>query len=119
MGRWGPGSGQGWDQGTETLFTLARHTGNRGDELAALIKLLITAAEPLSGRFNGSGKAAFDRFKAHSDEITADLKGGLNRVGTGQLGMEQAFAGGDHEMADEATRSMSAAHFDQAKFRTG
>ncbi|TYB43620.1 hypothetical protein [Actinomadura chibensis] len=106
-----------WDQGQETLVTLARNTGDRGEELAALVKELIVAAEPLAGRFNGAGKAAFDNFKAHSDQIIADLKGGLNRVNTGQLGMEKAFASGDQEMADEGRRSMSAANFDGAKFR--
>jgi len=28
------------------------------------------AAEPLDGKSNGAGKAAFDAFKAHADEIT-------------------------------------------------
>ncbi|MFD0686800.1 hypothetical protein [Actinomadura fibrosa] len=107
-----------WDQGQETLITLAKNTGNRGEELAALVKALIAAAEPLSGKFNGAGKAAFDNFKAHSDQIIADLKGGLDRVNTGQVGMEKAFSTGDTEMADEAGRMMSAANFDGAKFRT-
>jgi uncharacterized protein YukE len=107
-----------WDQGQETLVTLARNTGDRGEELAQLVRALIVAAEPLSGRFNGAGKAAFDNFKAHSDQIIADLKGGLNRVNTGQIGMEKAFAAGDQEMSDEASRTMSAANFDGAKFRS-
>ncbi|NVI90732.1 hypothetical protein [Actinomadura sp. BRA 177] len=107
-----------WDQGQETLVTLARNTGDRGEELAQLVRALIVAAEPLSGRFNGVGKAAFDSFKAHSDQIIADLKGGLNRVNTGQLGMEKVFATGDQEMSDEASRTMSAANFDGAKFRS-
>lgn len=115
--RWGPGSGHGWDQGTGTLVSLTRNTGDRGDELAALIKALIVAAEPLAGKFNGPGRAAFDRFKEHSDQIAADLKGRLNRVNTAQAGLEGAFSGGDHEMADGATRKMAGAVFDGSKFR--
>ncbi|SEF44128.1 hypothetical protein SAMN04489712_10131 [Thermomonospora echinospora] len=107
-----------WDYGQETLVNLARNTGDRGEELAGLVKALIVAAEPLSGRFNGAGKAAFDNFKARSDQIIADLKGGLDRVNVGQVGMEQAFATGDQSMADEAGRAMSTADFDAAKFRT-
>ncbi|OLT36697.1 hypothetical protein BJF79_30885 [Actinomadura sp. CNU-125] len=106
-----------WDQGEQTLVTLANNTGDRGEELATLAKQLIVAAEPLAGKFNGAGKAAFDGFKARSDQIAADLKGGLDRVNTGQIGMEQAFASGDRSMADEAGRMQSAANFDGAKFR--
>lgn len=108
-----------WDHGQETLVTLARNTGTSGEELAGLVKALIAAAEPLSGKFNGAGKAAFDSFKARSDQITADLKGGLDRVNVGQVGMEKAFATGDQSMADEAGKAMGAANFDAAKFRTG
>ncbi|MBA9006721.1 MULTISPECIES: hypothetical protein [Thermomonospora] len=107
-----------WDQGAETLSTLARNTGDRGEELASLVRALIAAAEPLSGKFNGAGKAAFDSFKARSDQIIADLKGGLDRVNIGQVGMDRAFLTGDQSMADEAGRTMSAANFDAAKFRT-
>ncbi|MGI5328361.1 hypothetical protein [Actinomadura nitritigenes] len=114
--RWGPGSGHGWDQGAATLVDLTSRTGDRGDELAVLIKRLIAAAEPLSGRFNGAGKAAFDRFKEHSDQITADLEGHLNRVHTAQAGLETAFGGGDHQMADAAARKMAGAVFDNTKF---
>ncbi|MBT2210590.1 MULTISPECIES: hypothetical protein [Actinomadura] len=107
-----------WDHGQETLVTLARNTGTSGEELAGLVKQLIAAAEPLSGKFNGAGKAAFDSFKARSDQITADLKVGLNSVNTGQIGMEKAFSTGDQQMAEEAGRQMASANFDGAKFRT-
>lgn len=108
-----------WDHGQDTLVTLARNTGTSGDELAGLVKALIQAAEPLSGKFDGAGKAAFDSFKARSDQITADLKAGLSSVNVGQVGMDKAFAAGDQSMADEANQSMGAANFDAAKFRTG
>jgi hypothetical protein len=108
-----------WDQGQHTLITLARNTGTSGDELASLVRQLIVAAEPLAGRFNGAGRAAFDSFKTRSDEICADLRAGLGRVHSGQLGMERAFATGDQAMAEEAGRAMGAANFDGARFRAG
>ena len=108
-----------WDQGDTTLVTLAKNTGTSGDELAGLLKALVAAAEPLAGRFNGAGKAAFDRFKERTDLIAADLKAGLGSVNVGQVGMEKAFAGGDQTMSEEATRMMGAANFDGAKFKSG
>ncbi|CAM4383536.1 hypothetical protein [Nocardiopsis rhodophaea] len=107
-----------WDFGDQTLTTLARSTSGSTDELSNLINQLIQAAEPLSGKFNGAGKAAFDSFKARADQITADLNTGLGRVNEGQYGMQSAFSTGSQTMADDANRNMSAANFDAAKFRT-
>lgn len=107
-----------WDFGEQTLTTLARSTSGSSDELADLITQLIQAAEPLSGKFNGAGKAAFDSFKARSDEITADLKAGLGSINEGQYGMQSAFSTGNQTMADDANRNMSTANFDAAKFKT-
>lgn len=119
MARLNPGSGQGWDRGAETLVTLGKQTGNHGDELIAIIKQLVVAAEPLSGKFEGPGREAFNRLKelAHGHSRSAML--GLSRVNEGQLGMEKAFAGGDHEMADEAHRNLAAVSgFDAQKFHS-
>ncbi len=69
-----------WDMGQETLGVLTQRTSGSTDELRVLIGQLIQAAEPLSGRFDGAGKAAFDAFKANSDQITADLGQGLGSV---------------------------------------
>ncbi|GAA3759907.1 hypothetical protein [Salinactinospora qingdaonensis] len=107
-----------WDYGDQTLTTLARNTSGSTDELGSLIKELISAAEPLVGRFNGAGKAAFDSFKARSEQITADLNAGLGSINEGQYGMETAFSSGNQAMADEAQRNMAAANFDAAKFKT-
>jgi uncharacterized protein YukE len=108
-----------WDHGQHTLVTLARGTQGSAQELGTLVKQLIAAAEPLAGKFNGAGKAAFDNFKAHADQITADLNAGLGSVNTGQIGMEKAFSTGDQTMADDAQSRMSSANFDAAKFKTG
>ncbi|MUL43270.1 hypothetical protein FZ103_19215 [Streptomonospora sp. PA3] len=107
-----------WDFGDQTLITLTRNTSGTGDELGTLITQLIDAAEPLAGRFNGSGKAAFDSFKARADQITADLNAGLTNINQGQGGMQAAFSTGNQTMADDANKNMGAANFDAAKFRT-
>jgi hypothetical protein len=51
-----------WDHGEQTLVTLARGTQGSTQDLGTLVKQLIQAAEPLRGKFNGAGKAAFDNF---------------------------------------------------------
>ncbi|HEY7486511.1 MAG TPA: hypothetical protein VH912_18755 [Streptosporangiaceae bacterium] len=103
--------------GQSTLPTLIQRTGGSTDELRSLIQQLIVAAEPLAGKFDGAGKAAFDSFKANSDQITADLGRGLNSVHTGQAGMQKSFTTGDTTMADDTRSTMGAANFDGAMFR--
>lgn len=106
-----------WDMGHETLTTLTQRTHGSTGELRSLIQQLIRAAEPLVGKFDGSGKAAFDSFKAHADQISADLGRGLGSVNTGQAGMNKAFLTGDTTMADDTRSLMSSANFDAARFR--
>ncbi|WP_017591979.1 hypothetical protein [Nocardiopsis potens] len=106
-----------WDFGEQTLTTLTQNTSGSGDELSDLITKLIDAAEPLVGKFDGSGKAAFDSFKSRADQITADLNAGLGSINEGQRGMDQAFSEGSQTMADEANQNMGTANFDAAKFR--
>lgn len=105
-----------FDMGAQTLSNLARRTQGAGDDLGTLIQQLIVAAEPLQGRFNGAGRAAFDAFKANADHITADLNSSLRAILGGQAGMDSAFAQGDAEMSDNATSAQGAANFDAARF---
>ncbi|WP_435111461.1 hypothetical protein [Nocardiopsis synnemataformans] len=106
-----------WQIGDSTLTTLSQSTGSTGDELSSLIQQLVQAAEPLAGKFDGAGKAAFDSFKLRADGITADLRAGLGSIQEGQTGMNTAFVTGDQTMADDANQSMGSANFDAAKFR--
>jgi uncharacterized protein YukE len=108
--------GMKFDMGEQTLSTLQKQTGGSSQDLGGLIKRLIAAAEPLEGRFNGAGRAAFDQFKAHSDEITGQLNGALSSILGGQAGMDKAFGSGDHEHADNARQAMGSANFDAARF---
>ncbi|WP_353941173.1 hypothetical protein ABII15_05695 [Streptomyces sp. HUAS MG91] len=105
-----------FDMGSTTLATLTKSTSGSSDDLGALIQQLIAAAQPLEGKFNGEGKAMFDAFKAHSDEITAALNGSLSSILGGQSGMDTAFGTGDQEQSDNAQQNMSAANFDAARF---
>jgi uncharacterized protein YukE len=106
-----------WDMGSNVLTQLTRNTSSSGEELSGLVKQLVRAAEPLTNRFNGAGKAAFDRFKANADQISADLGRGLGSINRGQAGMNKAFLTGDSTMGEEANRNMSAANFEAARFR--
>lgn len=105
-----------FDMGAQTLSTLVHRTHGASDDLGGLIRQLIAAAEPLEGRFNGAGRAAFDNFKVHADEITAELNSSLGAIVGGQSGMDRSFTHGDVEMSDNTTSTQSAANFDMARF---
>jgi hypothetical protein len=106
-----------FDMGAQTLSTLMRESRGSSDDLGALIRQLVRAAEPLEGKFNGAGRQMFDQFKARADAITADLNASLSAILGGQAGMESAFSSGDQEQGENARRQMGAANFDAARFR--
>jgi uncharacterized protein YukE len=105
-----------FDMGLTTLSTLVKNTQGSSDDLGTLIRQLIQASQPLEGRFNGAGRAAFDNFKANADEITADLNRSLSAILGGQSGMDTSFSQGDTEMVDNAGSAQSSAPFATARF---
>ncbi|KAB2972457.1 hypothetical protein F8R89_10600 [Streptomyces sp. SS1-1] len=105
-----------FDMGSTTLSQLGKSTVGSSEDLGSLIQLLIQAAEPLEGKFNGAGKAAFDTFKMHADEITDALNSSLSAILGGQSGMDTAFGSGDLELEGNANQNMGAANFDAARF---
>jgi hypothetical protein len=105
-----------FDMGAQVLSTLMSQSQGSSNDLGLLIRQLVQAAAPLEGKFNGSGKVAFDSFKSRSDEITAALNGSLAAILGGQSGMESAFGTGDQEQGDNARTQMSSANFDAARF---
>ena len=105
-----------FDMGASTLSTLNQQTAGSNDELGSLVRQLVDAAAPLQGKFNGSGRAAFDSFKARADEIAGDLNQSLSMIATGQSEMNTVTQTGDQETADNANRSQGAANFDSARF---
>ena len=66
--------------GADTLGVLTKSTSGSSDDLQVLVRQLFEAAEPLEGRFQGAGRAAFDRFKSRTDVISAELKASLDGV---------------------------------------
>ncbi|MEV1043686.1 hypothetical protein [Streptomyces sp. NPDC049916] len=105
-----------FDMGSSVLSTLASHSQGSSTDLGVLIRQLIAAAAPLEGKFNGAGKAAFDDFKNHADEITAALNASLSGILGGQSGMDAAFGSGDQEQGENAKSQMASANFDAARF---
>lgn len=105
-----------FDMGSTTLSDLGKSTVGSSDDLGTLITLLVQAAEPLEGRFNGAGKVAFDSFKTRADDITAALNGALSSILGGQAGMDEAFGTGDLEQGENAQQNMGLANFDAARF---
>ncbi|WP_327407439.1 WXG100 family type VII secretion target [Sinomonas albida] len=102
--------------GAQTLSTLTKQTSSSSSDLGALVRQLAASAEPLQGKFNGAGRAAFDAFHSHTDEIATELNQALASVLRGISGMDHSFQTGDSEMA-ESTRSLtSSSNFDAARF---
>ena len=105
-----------FDMGASTLGNLNRETGDSHTDLGDLLKALVSAVEPLEGKFNGAGRAAFDAFKFRADDITKDLNGALASIQTGQHDMGRSFDVGDIEAGDNARHNESKAGFDKARF---
>jgi uncharacterized protein YukE len=102
--------------GAETLSQLSTATSAASDDLGALVRELFAAAEPLQGRFNGTGRAAFDQFKAHTDQIADELDAALHAVLGGIAGQNAAFVQGEQQMVDETRSAHAGAGFDSARF---
>lgn len=105
-----------FDMGADTLGTLVSQTQGQHQDLGSLIKALVIAGQPLEGSFNGPGKAAFDSFKTHTDEITTKLNTALASIIGGQSGMNTAFVHGQQDFVDNAKSVMGGADFSAASF---
>ncbi|GAA4264463.1 hypothetical protein GCM10022256_00750 [Frondihabitans peucedani] len=102
--------------GADTLGVLGKKTGSANQDLGAQVKSLLAAAEPLQGKFNGQGRAAFDRFKSQSDQVANELNASLAAVLQGIGGMNTSFGQGDQQMADEQSQAAGSVNFDAARF---
>ena len=105
-----------FDMGAQVLSNLQSQSQGSSTDLGLLIRQLVQAAQPLEGKFNGAGKAAFDLFKSRADEIAADLNASLSGILGGQSGMDAAFGSGDQEQDENAKTQMASANFDAARF---
>jgi hypothetical protein len=102
--------------GAETLGQLTKQTSTATDDLGALVKELFAAAEPIQGKFNGAGRAAFDKFKGETDRIAGELNGALFAVLGGIDGQNVAFLQGEEEMVSQTNAAQAGANFDAARF---
>jgi uncharacterized protein YukE len=102
--------------GADTLSVLGKKTGGASQDLGAQVKALLAAAEPLEGRFNGAGRAGFDRFKSQSDQVAAELNGSLAAVLAGIGGMNLSCGEGDQALADDQSAAAGSVSFDAARF---
>ena len=84
--------------------------GRNGMGKTTLLRAIMGHVRPTAGR------VAFDSFKNRSDEITNALNSALSAILGGQSGMEDSFATGDQESADNAQQRMASANFDAARF---
>ena len=105
-----------FDMGAQTLAQLTTATSSAHDDLGANVRALYDAAAPLESKFNGEGRAAFDRFKTETDEIAVELNAALAAVLGGIEGQNVAFLGGEEQMAQETSAAHSGAGFDAARF---
>ena len=106
-----------FDMGAQTLSQLTTATSSAGDDLGANVRALYDAAAPLENRFNGEGRAAFDRFKSDTDDIATELNSALAAVLGGIDGMNVAFVDGEQGMAQDTGSMHSSANFDVARWR--
>jgi uncharacterized protein YukE len=102
--------------GAETLTVLTKQTSSANEDLGSLVKQLFAAAEPIQGKFNGAGRAAFDKFKGETDLIANELNSALAAVLGGIQGQNTAFVTGEQQMVDETTTAQASANFESARF---
>lgn len=102
--------------GADVLTQLTKKTSTSTDDLGALVRQLAQAGEPLEGKFNGAGRAAFDQFKAHTDQIARELNSALAGVLGGIAGMDRSFQQGDQDMSEQTRSTQGSVSFDAARF---
>lgn len=102
--------------GADVLTQLTKKTSTSTDDLGALVKQLAAAAEPLEGKFNGAGRAAFDQFKAQTDQIAAELNAALRAVLGGITAMDRSYQQGDQDMSEQTRATQGSVSFDAARF---
>lgn len=105
-----------FQMGAEVLTHLTKKTSTAGEDLGQLVRELAQAAEPLENKFNGAGRAAFDKFKVNSEQIAVELNQALGGVLQGISGMDLSFLQGDDEIATETTQAEGTVSYDAARF---
>ena len=102
--------------GAEVLTQLTKQTSSANDDLGGLVKDLFKAAEHIYGKFNGNGRAAFDKFNGQTNQIANELNAALASVLGGIGGQNVAFLQGEQQMVDDTNAAAAGANFDAARF---
>ena len=105
-----------FDMGAQTLSRLTTATSSAHDDLGANVRALYEAAAPLEGRFNGEGRAAFDRFKADTDQIATELNQALAAVLAGIDGQNVAYVDSEQQMAGDTGTAHAGVDLVAARF---
>ncbi|KJL47710.1 hypothetical protein RS84_02509 [Microbacterium hydrocarbonoxydans] len=95
----------------QTLVRLGQRSQSESEDLTALVRELIDAAEPLEGVFNGAAKARFNDFKANTDQITNALNNALSGIVTSISGQNLAFVTAAEDGAAAHNAAQGAADF--------
>lgn len=98
----------------DALSVLGKKTATESDDLGQLVRDLVAAAEPLEGTFNGPAKAAFNKFKLRTDDITTTLNNALVGLTGSIAGQNVSFVTVAEEGADTHTSAEGAAAFEAA-----
>lgn len=98
----------------DALSVLGKKMVTESDDLGQLVRDLVAAAEPLEKKFNGPARAAFNRFKSRTDEISTTLNNALVGITGSIAGQNQAFVTAADEGADAHTSAEGGASFEAA-----
>ncbi len=102
--------------GADVLTHLTKQTSSANEDLGAVVKKLAASAEPLENKFNGNGKAAFNKFKLETDSIATELNAALAAALGGIQGQNTAFIQGEQQMVDQTSAAQAGAGFEAARF---
>lgn len=105
-----------FETGRDTLGKLVQQTSAAGDELAASVRKLSIAAEPIAKDFQGDGRVAFENFHRDVDGIANELSAALSSVLTGISGQNTAILEGAQQISDDTRAAHSGSSFDSARF---
>ena len=105
-----------FDMGQDTLNVLSVRTSGAHSDLGAEVQRFVDAAsEALEGKFNGTARAAFDRFKLETDEVARELNLALASVLAGIDGQNLAFTEGETQMGEETNTVYTSADWQGAR----
>lgn len=98
----------------DVLSVLGKKTVTESEDLGQLVRDLYSAAESLEHTFNGPAKAAFNRFKGRTDDITTRLNNSLVAITGSIAGQHQTFTVAAQDGEAVHTAAEGGAAFDAA-----